>query len=605
MAARREWLSGLALVIATFVAYGPTLSAGWVWDDDRYVTENLTVQRADGLRRIWLEPTSNVQYYPMVFSSYWLEHRLWGLNPAGYHVVNVALHAGAAFLLWRILRKLCIPGALFAAVVFALHPVQVESVAWVTERKNTLSGVFYLAAIWSYLRFTGDLSTSASHRRRWIAYGGSALFFLVALLSKTATFSLPAAILLLLWWKRTRVGVGDLLPLVPFVILGGVLTPITAWLEWGQVGARGGAWDHTLIERGLIAGRAVWFYLGKLLWPFGLMPTYPRWRIDVADARQFLWPVAAVVAMSLLFLLRRRIGRGPLAAALYYVVTLAPVLGFLNFYAMLMTFVGDHFQYLASLGPITLFASGAATLSTKLRWNRLRVAAATAVAVVLGVLTWRHSVIYKDEETLYRAMIAGNNEAWLGHENLGLILAQRGDLGEAIAHLRLAERFGPGDAQGHVNMGTVLALDGRTEDATEHFRKAVELDPASGRAHFNLACMLEASGDLNGAIDHGEMAASLCPDDAVALNKLGRFLAAANRPAEALARLKAATASRPNDPDFWFDLARMLEQLGRNAEAERSFERVLELSPDDAEARRRLQALSGAGAGPAASQAIP
>ncbi|MEO6436814.1 MAG: O-GlcNAc transferase, partial [Tepidisphaeraceae bacterium] len=264
----------LLLIALTLVAYGPALRGGFIWDDDDYVTENVNLRSAEGLSRIWLAPTASPQYYPIVFTTFWVEHQLWGVGASGYHLVNVLLHATAALLLWRVLKSLTVPGAYLAACLFAVHPVHVESVAWISERKNVLSAVFYFAAALAYVACYMPMPRSKnSHaetpKPRSNLYLLSLLLFIAALLSKTVTCSLPAALLLVMWWKHGRLTRGDIASLAPFFLIGFVFAMFTVWLERSHVLAVGPEWDLSLIDRLLLAARAIWFYATKLIFPFG------------------------------------------------------------------------------------------------------------------------------------------------------------------------------------------------------------------------------------------------------------------------------------------------------------------------------------------------
>jgi hypothetical protein len=302
------------------VAYLPALRAGWVWDDDYYVTNNPTLNSLEGLKRIWFEIGAVPQYYPLVHTSFWVEHRVWGLRPLGYHLDNVLLHAVAAVLLWRVLVLLEVPGAWVAAALLAVHPLHVESVAWVTERKNVLSGVLYLSAGLVYLRFALRKPTALS----WDMYLLSLLLFIGALWSKTVTCSLPAAILLVIWWKRGRITLKDVTPLIPFFIIGIGAALLTGWMEKHVVGAQGPEWQINFGQRCIIAGRALWFYLGRLIFPWPLMFIYPRWEVRASDWALYVFPVSAMAVLIGLILARKRIGRGPAIAALVFAGTLFP-----------------------------------------------------------------------------------------------------------------------------------------------------------------------------------------------------------------------------------------------------------------------------------------
>ena len=314
-----EWrpparLLGWLLVLMTVVAYLPAFQAGFIWDDDQHVTENLTLRTFSGLGQIWGQTSATPQYYPLVHTSFWLEYHLWELNPMGYHVDNVLLHALAAVLLWRALVRLRAPGAWLAAGIFALHPVTVESVAWVTERKNVLSAVFYFAAALAWWRWDdpsaagGRVPGGGTRPTGWyiIAFA----LFVAALLSKTVTCSLPAALLLVIWWKRGRLTAGDVLPLLPFFGVGAGLGLLTSWLERTHVGAAGPEWAFSFFDRCLIAGRALWFYAGELCWPVNLMFSYPRWEINAGVWWQWLYPAAALAVVAGLWGRRRRWAAG-------------------------------------------------------------------------------------------------------------------------------------------------------------------------------------------------------------------------------------------------------------------------------------------------------
>ena len=395
--------------------------AGFIWDDDSYVTNNTPLRTVDGLRGIWGKPGTTIQYYPLVFTSFWVEYQVWKLQPLGYHLVNVLLHALNAVLLWRVLRRLEIPGAWWAAAIFALHPVGVESVAWITERKNVLSGLFYLLAVLAYLRFrpltAGEPARAPDWRLYWLALG----LFVCALFSKTVTCSLPAVLLLLVWWKNGRVERRDVLALAPLFVLGAASGFMTTWMEKHSVGASGAEWALSFVQRCLVAGRALWFYTGKLFWPRHLTFIYPRWEIDASVAWQYLFPVAALVVLIALWLLRSRIGRGPLVAVLFFAGTLVPALGFFDVFPFRYSYVADHFQYLACIGLISLAVSmGTAICRRAGTWGRtLGMVAAAIVMLILGVSTWRQARIYQDLTTLWRDTLMKNPQCWMAHANLG------------------------------------------------------------------------------------------------------------------------------------------------------------------------------------------
>src|SRR5437667_5004478 len=340
---KREWFFCLIVAMVTMLAYQPAWHGGLLWDDDANIATP-ELRSLDGLRRIWFVPRTTQQYYPLLYSSSWLQERFWADSPTGYHLVNLLLHIGCVVLVLRILRLLRIPGAELATIVFALHPVNVETVAWITERKNTLSGVFGLAATLCYLKFDG----SRSRRSYALALG----LFLLGLLSKTAIVTLPLALLVIFWWKRGAISWRrDVVPLIPFFFLSAAAGLMTWWVEYVNIADRARTLDLSLVDRCLIAGRAFWFQLGKVLWPSNLMFVYSRWEINAAVAWQYLFPLAVLGLLGILWSLRRW-SRAPLAGVLVYIFLLLPSLGFLNIFFFIYSFVADHWQYLACLGII-------------------------------------------------------------------------------------------------------------------------------------------------------------------------------------------------------------------------------------------------------------
>ncbi len=481
-----------------------------------------------------------------------------------------------------ILYRLAIPGAYFAAAIFALHPVQVESVAWITEIKNTLSAVFYLGAAIAWLRYREKANAGA--------YAIALALFVLALCSKTVTATLPLALLLIAWWQRGRVSWRrDVLPLVPFFILGVAAGLSTVWVERSLVGAEGAAFDLTPIERGLIAGRALWFYAGKLLWPVNLVFIYPRWSVSQDVWWQYVYPAATIAVLAVAWGLRRY-SRGPLAGLLYFAGTLFPALGFFNVYPFLFSFVADHFQYLASLGLITLAAAGSARLLQRLGlWGRAtRSVICLAVLSTLAVLTWKQSHVYADVESLYRATIEANPESWMVQNNLAGVLISRGAFSEAAGHVEKALALKPNYAEARNNLGLVLASRGRIDEALEQYRKALELQPSYAEAHNNLGLLLARRGQLDEAIAHYQRAVEIDPGLAGAHYNLGEALAPQGRVDEAIVQLRMAFALRPEYAEAHNSLGVLLAELGKVDEARDQFLKAVELKPQYADARNNL-----------------
>jgi tetratricopeptide (TPR) repeat protein len=587
-----------ALLALTLLAYLPALGAGFVWDDDDYVTDNPTLRSLDGLRRIWLEPGAVPQYYPVTFTSLWIEYRLWGLDPFGYHLTNVALHALNALLLWTILARLQIAGAGLAAAVFALHPVHVESVAWITERKNVLSGAFYLASALAYLRaalpYPAAGRPAGARENARFASAAALVLFVAALLSKTVTCSLPAALLLVLWWKKGRVGSIDAARLAPFFVLGAGLAAVTIWIEKQHVGASGADWDLSFVERTLVAGRALWFYAGKVFLPVRLTFIYPRWEIDAAQAWQFVPPAAAVAVLLALFFARRRLGRGALAAVLFFAGTLVPALGFADVFPMRYSFVADHFQYLASIGLIVAACAAGAGVWRPRGATGVGIAFSAALLLLLGGATARQANRYRDAETLWRDTLAKNPGAWMAHNNLGLLLLERGDAEQALAHFEAATAVKADDDFAFNNIGNVFAARGDMERAAEHFAKALAINPRNAEALSNLGGALATTGRLDEAALRFEAALAVRPLYADAHNNLANVHALQGRSAEAEAHYRQALRIDPDYADAHRNLAVLLAARGSRDEAAVHYRAALQLRPGWEEARRELVGLGAA-----------
>ena len=362
---RHGWLFGLFLVAVTLMAYGPAWHAGFIWDDDAYLTQNPLLTAPDGLRRIWFSLQSPSQYFPLTYSTFYVERALWGLNPAGYHLVNLLLHAANALLVWRVLARLRVPGAWLAAAIFALHPVQVESAAWITERKNVLMGFFFLLTLWGWIRFIDEQTA-----RPWRYYVLALVFYALALSAKTTACTLPAALLLILWLKKMSINWRRLAQVAPFVAMGIGMGLVTLWWERHHQGTEGNLFGMGPVERVLVASRAVWFYAGKLLWPANLTFSYPRWKISASDAGAYGWVLATAALGVVIWRARRWAGRSVEVAAAFFVATLSPLLGFIMVYTFAYSFVADHYQYLACIGPIALAAAAMEMGLGRVAWGK-------------------------------------------------------------------------------------------------------------------------------------------------------------------------------------------------------------------------------------------
>jgi tetratricopeptide (TPR) repeat protein len=575
--ARRRILAGMALIVlATFAAYAPVSRAGFIWNDSDYVT-GPALRSLSGLWRIWFQVGATEQYYPFLHSAFWVEHRLWGDAPLGYHLLNVALHATSAVLLLVLLRRLAVPGAWLAALVFALHPVCVESVAWISEQKNTLSTVFYLASAIGYLRF--------AELRKTDRYVVASLFFALAVLSKTVTATLPAALLVLAWWRTGSLSWRrDVVPLLPWFVFGAGAGLFSGWVERHYIGAEGSAFALTGLERLLLASRATWFYAGKLVWPADLIFFYPRWTITSGSLSAYGYLLGGLAALAALAVLVRR-SRAPLAGALFFVGTLFPTLGFFNVYAFVFSYVADHWQYLASLGVIVPLCAGFAWAARGFA-PPARQAAAAALLLILSVLTWRQAGMYSDMETFYRTTIAKNPEAWMAHNNLGVYLEEH-KLPGARAEYEAALKLRPDYVPAQFNLGVSLLDSGHPEEAVVHLKKAAGTQHRDN-VHIYLGDALAELHRYAEAEAEYSLHTRLEPGNGQAWLGLGNALVPQGKLPEAASAYAKAVRIMPENPEPAFALGDALAELRRYPEAAAAYRHGLALAPDRVGARNNL-----------------
>ncbi|MCP4345674.1 MAG: tetratricopeptide repeat protein [Desulfobacterales bacterium] len=607
------------IIIITFICYLPAIQGGFIWDDDDYVTNNKVLRAPDGLSRIFLVPKSIPQYYPLVHAGFWVEYQLWGLWPMGYHIMNILIHSLAAIMLYQVLKQLDIPGAWWAAAIFALHPVHVESAAWITERKNVLSGLFYMISALFLVRYFQLGSQNKATGSQWRWYVAGLVLFICALLSKTVTCSLPAAIMLVLWWKRGSIHWKEMAALVPFFLLGIGLGLYTAWLEHHHVGAQGTDWSLSFIERCLIAGRALWFYAGKLAWPADLIFVYPRWNIDSGKMWQYIRPVGILLVVQVLWVFRSRIGRGPLAAVLFFAGTLFPALGFIDVYPFVYSYVADHFQYLASVGLITLGTATLACMVSKLRPKQQQIAFLTGILVIVlyGLQTWNQCHMYKNLEILWTHTLKKNPAAFIAHNNLGSIRIDQERFDEAIEHFSEALRLKP-DLPGafynmgiasskqekmqeavhyfsealrvrpvcpdtHLNIGVVLYKLGKNQEAFRHFSEALRFKPNFAEAHYNMGAVLNLEGKAEEAVFHYSEALRINPDYAAAHYNLGFILIRQKKYEKAALHFSETIRIAPSSVQAHRELGRIFWISGYKDAAFKQYEIVRELNPEMAD----------------------
>jgi tetratricopeptide (TPR) repeat protein len=534
------WAAPLSLILLTFAAYSPVLRNGFVWDDDSHITASALNFAPGGFARIWTSAEA-MQYYPLTFSVFRLEHALWGFDPRGYHLLNVLLHALNAVGLALVLKRLRVPGAWWAAALFALHPVNVESVAWATELKNVLCLLFALAATDRWLAF-GEARRERDYALALLAYGA-------CLLSKTAAVLLPAVFLVADWARGRAVGRRELGRAAPFFALGGTMSVVTILYERYRNGADP-AFALPWAQRPLLAGRAVWFYAAKLAAPVGLAFIYPRWRLDASSVAQWTPSAAAVALGAWLWTSRRRLGRAPAAAAAAFVLFLFPVLGFFDVFFMRFSFVADHFAYFALAAALALVP---AALERAVPASAPRRALLVALVAVLGALTWSRARAFHDPETLWRDTLEKNPAAWMAWENLAVAEIQQGRWAEAEEHAARAISLLPGFGVAWYYQGVAQWNQGKKVMAAASFERCLDVAPLYKSASSARVALAETY--------------------------LGMWAAERGRPSEAVARMRLAAEAEPGQSVSWFNLANALESAARPDETLAACRRGLALSP--------------------------
>jgi tetratricopeptide (TPR) repeat protein len=574
------WPAAL-IVLLTIVVYLPAFRDGFIIDDDTLILHNRLMTVPDGLYRIWCT-TEPVDYWPLTSTTWWVEWRLWGSNPEGYHVVNVILHALSAVLWWRVLARMKFPASWLAAAVFAVHPVNVESVAWIAERKNTLAMFFFAWTLLGWLKFedTGQRSWW------WIALG----MFGLALLSKGAVLTLPLVLLGIAWWRRGKVGVADVLRSLPFFALAGLLGGVTVWFQNHRAIAADIVRTDSFGSRLAGAGCALWFYLYKALLPLNLCFAYRRWQIDPSDLLSYAPLLLWMIGLVLCSRCRHRWGRPCLLGLGFYTLMLLPALGFFNVYFMRYSLVADRWQYYSIIGLIALVISGGTAIVQRAGPQCVAFGkfAAVVLLLALGASTWEQTHVYREPETLWRDTLTKDPDSCLAQNNLGVILRGRGELTEARQHYEQAVRAAPEYLEAHNNLGNVLLQLGDAPAAIEEFNRALQIKPDRPETRYNLGNALLQLGKLTNAIAEYEVALRIKPDYAEAYNNLGNALLDSDKVTEAIAQFEQAVRLRPDLVQAHFNLGAAFATQGRLEDAVKQYREAIQIKPDYAEAYGNL-----------------
>jgi len=546
----------MLICLLTFIIYIPVINGGFIWDDDAFLTQNPLIRASDGLYRFWFS-TDPPDYFPLTSTTLWLEWRLWGENATGYHVVNVLLHILNALLIWAVLAKLGIPGSWLAALIFAVHPVNVESVAWITERKNLLPLAFFLVSILAYLSFDKD--------GKWRFYIFSLTAFLLALLSKTSIVMLPLVLLGLIWWQREEITVKDIIRSVPFFILSAVMGGITVWFQYHNAIGSTIVRDDGLLSRLAGAGWAVWFYIYKAVVPLNLSFVYPRWDTTQLSLISFLPLLCLAGLMAAFYYYRRKWGRPFLIGSGYFIITLFPVLGFFNIYFMKYSLVADHWQYTSIIGIIALIVgliAGKYKVWEKRR-RRVAISATVILICVLSILSWKRAETFAQPETLWKDTLKNNPECWMAYDILGVDVAKKGRLEQAIRHFRKALEIRPDYPKAHSNLANVLYDQGHVKEAFRHFEEALRTNPTAVEVYYNYGTALAEQGRLDEAIHHYLTAVKLRPDFLQVHYNLGALYAQQRNFQEAIRHFNEVLRIEPGHRGAKNSLMRVNQLMGR------------------------------------------
>jgi Flp pilus assembly protein TadD len=614
-----QWLAGLGLIAIVFFVYQSVKGAGFIWDDAEMLTQNGTVVGPFGLKEIWTTPAADI--CPFTLTTLWLAHKFFGLDPMPYHLLTVAFHAAGAVVLWRVLRALAVPGAWLGAAIWAVHPVQVESVAWIAEIKNTESGFFYLLSILFFVKWRKAGPVSALSDYRYIL---ALLFAVLAMTSKSSTVILPIELCLIAWWIDRGLRVTDVFKLAPIFVFAAVATVVSIWTQHVR-GADNAEWVVMSAQHLQIAGGAIWFYLGKLLWPYPLMMIYPEGTAVPDVPFQYFPLIAALGGLIILWVNRKTWGRPWFFAAAYFMVALLPVLGFVNNIFFEYSPIFDHFQYLASMAPLALVGAGVAWVGRKMEEDApiwIPAAMGILIMMVLGISTLRYSQVFESETTLWNYVLSQNPNCWPAYTNLaiqynlnnqpadgkrylekaleihphnaqaqydvGVLLQQEGQIDKALEHFRAAIEISPKYPHPHASIGDILAAQGKYDEAIQEYQKALDSAPNDPKTQVSMGVVLAQQGRGQDALPHFQKALSLDPKNAEAHYNVGNMLFASGMTDDAISELRIAEGLNPNDYRIHNNLGRALAVKGWMDEALTELRKAQEELPNDVAIRQNL-----------------
>lgn len=553
---RHDWFWGLILMLSVALTYAPVWRAGFIWDDDVHLTANPCIVGPLGIKEIWT--TSAADICPLVLTTFGVEHALWGLEPLPYHLVNVFMHAVCALLVWRVLRSLRVPGAWLGAALWALHPVGVESVAWITEMKNTESGLFFLLAIFFFLRWLRAKEPDVRTVGDW-NYGFTLLFAALAMASKSSTVILPVILCLCAWWMEGRWHWRSVARAAPIFLMSIAASSLSIWTQRLQlVTVTDPQWVRTWPERLATAGDSVWFFLGKLLCPYPLMTIYPRWHIDTGQWVSYFPLLAVIVILSIFWLKPEPWSRACFFAFAYFTGALLPVLGLIDNFIFHYSLVFDHFQYLASIGPLALAGTGLTRfldfIIPKKEW--LQFCLCAELLLIFGLASWGRTFVYESPETLWTDTLAKNPNCWVGDNNLGLVFLQKGQVDQAMEKFQKALEINPNYAEARSSLGLALFQKGHLDEAITNYQKALEMAPKSFVTYTDLGTALFQKGKLDDAIVQYKKALVIKPNYEEARSNLGAVLIQEGQLDEAIRQFQETLRLKPDFGPAQYNLAK-------------------------------------------------
>ena len=586
---------GLAALIAflAFWIYSPAANGDWIWDDSLYVSDNPLLREPGRLWKAWFVHGSFVEYYPIEQTLQWFQWSLWGNNTLPYHLTNVALHVVDALLVWRLLEKLGLRFGWVGAVLFVVHPIMVESVAWISEFKNTLSLAPCLLALCAWI----DYDREGGSRD----YARALAWFVVALLCKIGVAPVAGTLLLYAWWLRGRIGWRDILVTAPFLLMAIGLSVLNVWTGAVYIASQSKVWP--VIDIGgplaqfVLAGQCLAFYFTRFFWPLGPMPIYPQWTVDPASPAPYAPWFLMALAMGALWLRRATWGRHALLGLGFFAMTLVPVIGFVPISYLSFTWVMDHLAYVPSIGLIGLVVAGIEQIDGRVpvALHPVSTGIFTGIMVLLAWESHWYASAFTNDETLWTYAVERNPNAYSAQDSLGKILLKAGEPAEARTHFQTAVQLRPGLGELYDDLGTAYAAEGRFPEALTAYAAALQRDPYSPETHNNLGIVLAQTGHVGEALLHFQQALHKHPAYVDAHVNYANALMVTGHLPEGIAQYQAALALNPACVPAHDGLGFAYLQSGRTSDAMREFEAALALDPNDGKARDNLLRLQGQG----------